>query len=277
LSDRIGILAGHGRLPVFFAAEAKRRGCEVAAIELAPGADPDLASVVHHWRPVSIGCWQEVIDTLHELRVSALYLVGKVDKRLLYGGVQMDARFLRILASLREKNDNRIVLAFVADLEREGFTIGDQRDFLTDLLAGNGPLTKSQPTPREWEDIAFGFRMAKGIAGLDIGQTVVVKSGAVLAVEAIEGTDECIMRGGSLGQKDVVVVKVAKPHQDRRFDIPTFGLRTVETLAKARARVLAFEGDITFVMDRAETVALADRHGISLLGYAGEQHASGLM
>jgi DUF1009 family protein len=274
LSDRIGILAGHGRLPVFFAAEATRRGFEVAAIELAPGADPELASLVHHRCQVSIGFWQEVIDTLHELQVGKLYLVGKVDKRLLYGGVRMDARFLRILSSLREKNDDRIILAFVTDLEREGFAIGDQRDFLTDLLAGDGPLTQCQPTPQEREDIAFGFRMAKGVAGLDIGQTVVVKAGAVLAVEAIEGTDGCIVRGGTLGQKDVVVVKVAKPHQDPRFDIPTFGTGTVETLAKARARVLAFEAGITFVMDRAETIALADRHGISLVGYTDEQHAS---
>lgn len=274
MADRIGILAGHGRLPVCFAAEARKQGLEAVAIELAPGADPELATLVEHLYPVSMGCWQEVIDTLHELQVRELYLLGKVDKRFLFSGAQMDARFLRLVASLPERNDDSVILAFVADLEREGFAIGDQRYLLSDLLAGSGPLSQRHPTPQEWSDIAFGFRMAKGVAGLDIGQTVVVKAGAVLAVEAIEGTDECIMRGSALGEQDVVVVKVAKPHQDLRFDVPTVGVNTIATLAKARARVFAFEADTTFVMDRAETVALADRYGISLFGYADEGSAS---
>lgn len=270
MAGRIGILAGHGRLPVCLAAEARRRGLEVVAIELAPGADPELAAFVEHLCPVPMGSWQKVIDTLHELQVGELYLLGKVDKRFLFSGAPMDARFIRLMTSLSQRNDDRVILAFVTDLEREGFVIGDQRRFLADLLAGHGPLSQRHPTAQEWNDIAFGFRMAKGVAGLDIGQTVVVRAGAVLAVEAIEGTDECIMRGSALGQQNVVVVKVAKPHQDLRFDVPTVGMNTIATVARAGARVFAFEAGITFVMDRDETIALADRHDISLVGYTDE-------
>lgn len=267
MSTRVGILAGYGRLPVAFAHEAKRAGFDVAAIGITPDVDPELERQVPGLQRLSIGRWQEVIDALHQTGVKDLYLLGKVNKGFLFSGAPVDARFMRVVSSLHERNDDNIILAFVADLEAEGFVIREQDRLLPALMPAKGVLAGAQPTEQEWHDIAYGYRMARGIAGLDIGQTCVVKDGAILAVEAIEGTDECIRRGGRLGRGGAVVVKVAKPQQDPRFDVPTVGLDTLNVMHEAGARVLAFQAGATFMVDRQEMCRFAEDHGMTIVAY----------
>lgn len=267
MDGRVVILAGRGHLPTQFAEEATMEGLEVVVVGLTPDVDAELAKHAKEIRCLSIGRWQEVIDALHDSGAKELCLLGKVDKRLLFSGTAMDSRFQRVLASVSQRNDESMIKAFVKDLECEGFVICEQYRLSPRSLVRAEALSRRRPTAQEWEDIALGYELAKGIARLDIGQTVVVKAGMVLAVEAIEGTDECILRGGSLGQGDVVVVKVAKPKQDPRFDMPTVGVGTIEAMAEAGARVLACEAGLTLLIDRQETIATADRHSIALLGY----------
>jgi DUF1009 family protein len=209
LATRIGILAGYGRLPITFAIEAGRAGLDVVAIGITPDVDLELGEHVKGLQRLFIGRWQEVLDALHKADVYDLYLLGKVNKGILFSGAPVDARFIQVVSSVQERNDDNIILAFVADLEAEGFVVREQDRLLPALMPKSGVLAGKQPSEREWGDISFGFRMAKGVAGLDIGQTCVVKGGAVLAVEAIEGTDACIRRGGQLGRGGATVVKVA--------------------------------------------------------------------
>lgn len=267
MTTRIGILAGYGRLPIAFAIEAKRAGLEVAAIGITPDVDPELCEHVAGLQQLSIGCWQKVIDALRKAQVHDLYLLGKVNKSFLFSGAPVDSRFIRVVSSVRERSDDSIILAFVADLEAEGFVIREQDRLLPALMPQEGLVAGNPPSEQEWHDIEFGFRMARGIAALDIGQTCVVKDGAVLAVEAIEGTDACIRRGGQLGKSGTVVVKVAKPNQDPRFDVPTVGVDTLMSMQEAGARVLAFQAGATFVVDQAKMCTYATEHGMTLVSY----------
>lgn len=267
MRTRVAVLAGNGRLPVCFAAEAVQAGLEVVAIGLTPDIDEELEQYVTELHRLSIGCWQAVLDVLHEAKARDIYLLGKVEKGALFSNIAVDSRFGSIVGPLLRRNDDRIILAFVEDLQREGFAIHEQRALLPSLFPGVGVLSHRAPTEREWHDIAFGYEMALGIAGLDIGQTCVVQGGAVLAVEAIEGTDLCIRRGGGLGSGEAVVVKVAKPSQDPRFDVPTVGPGTLAVMLEAGARALAFEAGATFMVDRTELLSLADAHDIAVVGY----------
>lgn len=267
LSNKVGVLAGLGRLPVAFAEEAARAGIEVAAVGLTPHVDPELAEHVRELRFVPVGRWQDVVDTLHDIGARELYLLGKIHKSLLFSGLEVDSRFQRLMASLEQRNDNRIIMAFVEDLEHEGFAIGEQSRLLSRLVGGVGVFSRRQPTEREWSDIALGYTMARGLARLDIGQACVTKGGVVLAVEALEGTDECIRRGARLGGEGVVAMKVAKPDQDPRFDVPTIGLGTLKVMAEVKAAVLAFQANVTFLLDKEQAVAFADANGLSLVGY----------
>jgi len=264
---RVGIIAGLGRLPVVFAAEARKAGLEAVAVGVVDNLDPGLAGVVNELRRIPAGRWQEIIDALHDMQVKEVYLLGKVGKGRIFDPNGLDSRFLALTASLREKNDDALLQAFVDDLEREGFVVGEQGRLLPHLVPPPGVLTRRQPTEREWRDIAYGYRIAKGLAGMDVGQACAVKDGVVLALEAIDGTDACIRRGGSLCGPGVVAMKVAKPKQDLRFDIPVIGLDTLQSLLDVKGSVLAFEGGISFVIDREELVARADAHEVAVVAY----------
>jgi DUF1009 family protein len=271
LRKRIGVLAGYGELPVTFAMEAQAAGIDVCAIGLTADVNPQLRQVVSNYYEIPMGCWQQVLDTLHSFGAQDLVLLGKVDKSWALHATEIDARFRQVVGSLQERNDDRLILAFVADLSKEGFSLRSQDELLPHLFPGPGVLSERAPTQQEWNDIAFGYRMAKGIAGLDIGQTCVIKQGMVLAVEAIEGTDACIRRGGQLGRSGAVVVKVAKPHQDRRFDIPTVGLDTLRVMHEAGTHVLAFEAGATFVLQQNRMYHYAKEQGMAIVAYLPER------
>lgn len=262
---KVGIIAGDGRLPVAFAAEAKKIGYTVIGIGVIPEVDHELAAIVDTYYQIPVGHWGKIVATLKKEKISEVYLLGKVEKGLMYTDMDCDERFQSVVASLRLRNDDSVAMGFVQDLAKEGIHVAKQTELITRMLAPEGVLV-GEVTEKDWTDIRFGYRMAKGIAGLDIGQTVVVKDAAVIAVEAIEGTDQAILRGGQLVGPGTVVVKVAKPQQDLRFDIPTVGLRTLKVMKEVGARLLAIEAGAVFIVDREELTRQAGLAGIAIVG-----------
>lgn len=261
----IGIVAGAGRLPVAFGRAARDQGLHTVVVNLAPHPDPELAQVAGELYSLPAGFLDRIIRTLREAGAADLVLVGKVSKELLYQNRdELDWRFQRLLARISDRNDDSLLRALVEEFEREGLRVHQQTLLIGSLLPTAGVLSRRSPDPREREDMRFGFERAKAIAGLDIGQTVVVKEKAVLAVEAIEGTDAAIRRGGTLGRGGAVVVKVSKPNQDLRFDIPTVGLSTIRTMIEVGASALGIEAGKTFLLDREETLRWADEAGIAV-------------
>jgi len=263
----LGILAGVGHLPVEVALSAKSLGYEIVAIGLVPGIDVELPGAVDKYYDINVGKVGKIISTLKKHNVTKVTMIGKVTKEVLYklGGVVPDFRAIKILASIPDRKDDTIMNAIVKELEDEGMEVMDQTVLIKPLLPAPGVLTKRKPTEEELADMEFGFKMAKAIGGLDIGQTVVVKNQAVMAVEAIEGTDACILRGGYLGKGGVIVAKTAKPNQDQRFDIPGFGTKTMESMITAGATGIVIEAGNTLIVEREKTISLAEKHNITIL------------
>ncbi|MEW6214059.1 MAG: UDP-2,3-diacylglucosamine diphosphatase LpxI [Nitrospirota bacterium] len=267
---KLGLIAGTGELPKIIAAEAKAKGYSVIAIALDPLADRTLSSYVDEIKWVDVGKLGEIIDSLKEYDMKEAIMAGKVPKSLLYKSkITPDLRAVKLMFSLRDRSDDSILLAIVKEIEKEGINLLDITSFSSGLLTPEGVLTEESPTGDEWKDIAFGWRIAKEIGRLDIGQTVVIKNQAVMAVEAIEGTDEAIKRGGRLAGEGAVVVKVSKPRQDMRFDIPVVGLNTLKTMVEAGARVLAVEARNCIMLDRDKIIERSNEAGISVVGYKG--------
>jgi len=273
----IGLIAGLGRLPGAWTRRAKERGARVVVIRAVPGAfEEAAASGADAVYDVFAGEWGRVVSTLQQHGIRRVYHVRKIGRAVLFGQGSLDERCREVLARAAARgNDDALIEAFVADLAREGIEVGRQAEYLDHLLVEAGVIGSRRPTPQEWRDLVRGYEVAKAIAGLDVGQTAVVKQGAVLSVEAIEGTDQAIARGLSIGRGGVVV-KVAKPHQDPRFDMPTVGMDTLRTVVEHGGSVLAFDAGTTFLLDREECVSYADRHGVSLVSYApGMERADG--
>lgn len=263
---RIGLLAGIGRLPVEFARAARGMGFTVVAIGVVPGVDAELSAAADKFFSISVGELDTIFNTLKSEQVSQVTMLGKVTKELMFAGtVKLDARMQKLLAGLKDNSDDTIMLAFVRELASEGIGVLDQTELIKTLLPMPGVLTKRAPTEAEQADMKFGFAMAKQIGGLDIGQTVVVKNRAVMAVEAIEGTDACIRRGGQLGRGGVIVAKVAKPSQDVRFDMPSIGPDTVRAMIEANAVALVMEAGKTLLVDKQTVLKLADEHSIAIV------------
>lgn len=262
----IGLLAGVGGLPVQFARAARGMGFTVIAVGVVPGIDPELNNIANKTYHISVGQLQQIVTTLKNEGVTEVTMLGKVTKELMFTGtVQLDNRIQKVLASLTDNSDDTIMLAFVREFVAEGFSILDQTALIKALMPMPGVLTSRQPTAEERADMDFGFKMAKEMGRLDIGQTVVVKKCAVMAVEAIEGTDVCIRRGAELGRGGVTVAKVAKPSQDLRFDVPTVGLNTLETMCAAGATALVIEAGKTLIVDREKILSMANDHNITIV------------
>lgn len=259
----IGLVAGRDNLPLEVIAEIKRRNAKSVVIGLIGEVAPKVAEAADVFLQIEAGQIEKMIGFFKQENVSEMVMAGKVGKGAIFEG-GLDRRLQQILQELPEKNDDAILLAIVREFERNGFQVATQTDYLHNLLAPLGPIL-GQVTPAESFDLQLGFRMAKAIGGLDIGQSVVVKQGVVLAVEAIEGTDEAIVRGGTLGGPGAVVVKVSKPKQDPRFDVPTVGRTTIESMARVKAGVLGIEAEKTFITDREELLSLARENNIKII------------
>lgn len=269
---RLGLIAGAGELPGAVAQGARQGGYSVHCVALDPPADESLKGLVDEFRLVDLGKFGQVLKTLKGWGVTEAVLAGKVPKTLLYkeniGKLVPDLKTARILLSLKNRKDDTIMLALTRELGKAGITLLEITGFCSSLLAPPGPLTKGKPSRSEMKDIEFGFAMAKELGRLDIGQTVVVKDQAVMAVEAIEGTDEAIKRGGALAREGAVVVKAGKPMQDMRFDVPAVGLDTLRAMVSVKAKVLAIEANKTLVLKKQELIKGAARAGIKIFGFS---------
>lgn len=262
--DILGIIAGGGKFPIMAAKAAKKRGIKVVAVAHEGETDPSLSNEVDEIIWIKLGQFGRLIRALKRAGVKKAIMAGTIRKRRMFDGIVPDLRGFSIMSKIIFFHDNGILSTVAKELLKEGIEIVSSTSYLPEILAPEGYLTKKKPTKEELEDIRFGWKMAKEIGRLDIGQCVVVKRKTVLAVEAIEGTDETIIRGGKLAKKGAVVVKVSKPMQDLRFDLPTVGLETIKTMDKVRASVLAIEAGKTIMFDREDMIAFADKKGISI-------------
>jgi UDP-2,3-diacylglucosamine hydrolase len=248
--ERIGLIAGNGRFPIIFADNARKLGYHVSAVAHEGETEPELASHVDriHW--IKIGQLSKLIKAFKEDRVHQAVMLGGIKKTHVFTTVRPDFRTLAMATRLALWKDDDILREFAKELEQEGIAICESTFGLKGILVEEGPLTARTPTEKEWEDIRYGWEVAHDIGRLDIGQCVVIKDRVVVAVEAVEGTDGAIKRGGELATEGAVVVKRSKPQQDLRFDLPAIGPRTIEVMASVKASVLAVEAGRTILLDR---------------------------
>ncbi|MEZ5290482.1 MAG: UDP-2,3-diacylglucosamine diphosphatase LpxI [Vicinamibacterales bacterium] len=269
---KLGLLAGNGRFPFLVLEAARSLGHDVTIVAVKEEADADLEAAAATPVPVpihrvSLGHLGRCLSILQDAGVTHAVMAGQVKHTKLFGVVP-DLTFMSLLTKLASRNTDAIIGA-VADVMRDrGIELVDSTTLLTPLLAEAGVMTARPPTDAERASLAFGYRMADVIAGLDIGQTVAVKHSAVVAVEAMEGTDAVIARAADLAGPGVVVVKVAKPRQDMRFDVPVVGLATVQGMARAGATVLSLDAGKALMFDKSAMIAAADAAGITIVGRA---------
>lgn len=263
--ERLGIIAGGGPLPIVAAREARMEGFKVVAVAIEEAASPNLANEVDAICWVGAGQLGRLIAALKREKVTDAVMLGKIPLGLLFSRVKIDLHGLLFYLKLKDRRGDTILSGVGDLLMHEGITLHDCRRFLSSVVLRKGLLTARAPSSSEQQDISFGRELARAIAQLRIGQTVVVKRRTVLAVEAIEGTDAAIRRGGQLGNGGVVIVKVGRPDQDMRFDLPVIGPDTVVALEDAGATALALDADQTLMLDREKVVAAADRLGLAIV------------
>ncbi len=267
---RLGLIAGNGRFPFLVLDAARRLGHEVTVVAVREEADPELEAAARargatlHW--VSLGQLGRCIDLLQRAGATDAIMAGQVKHTKLFADIVPDPTLWSALARLRSKNTDALIAAVADVLGRHGIRLLDSTALLEPLLAPAGPLGRRAPSADETADFAFGYRMADAVAGLDIGQTVVVKDRAVVAVEAMEGTDAVIERAGRLAGPGTRVVKVAKPGQDMRFDVPVVGVQTIEAMRRAGATALSIDARRTLILDGEDFVRAADAAGIAVVG-----------
>ena len=268
----MGIIAGNGHFPVLVAEEAKRAGYRVVTCGIEQEADPSLEQISDTFCRVKIGELKKLSGFMKDEYVHEAIMAGKIEKvRFFKENVRFDLDMMKILMKLGDHKDDSLLGGIAQYLFDKGIVLQDSTMLLKHLMPGPGVLGKKKPSKAVLDNIKFGFETAKKVSGADIGQTVVVKNKAVLAVEAIEGTDQTVRRGGELGRGKVIVVKVAKPDQDMRFDVPAVGLTTLEGLVAAEAAAFAFEAHKTLFIGMDIFVERANRAGIALYGVNDER------
>jgi DUF1009 family protein len=264
--DRVGLIAGNGRFPLVFARGARAAGVEVVAVAHVGETAEELADAVASVTWIKVGELGKIIDTFRSHGVERAVMAGGIRKATLFENFAPDERAIAFLSRLPRLGDDTVLRGIAAELETEGIAVVDSTLFIPALMADLGAMSATEPTSTQWEDIHYGLRVAQAVGRWDVGQSVVVKNRVVLAVEAIEGTDAAMRRGGALGQGGVVVVKTSKPGQDLRFDVPAVGRETIAIGAEAGVSVLALEAGRTLMLDKAELLADADRFGIAVVG-----------
>jgi len=268
---KLGLIAGNGRFPFLVLEAARAQGHDVTIVAVREETFPELGEAAGrhgtamHW--ISLGQLGTCIRVMKDAGVTHAVMAGQVKHTKIFaGGIVPDLTFMSVLSKLRSRNTDGLIGAVAQVLRDKGIELIDSTSLLRPLLAKAGVLTRRAPTGEEQEDVAFGCRMADAIAALDIGQTIAVKHKAVVAVEAMEGTDEVITRAGHLAGAGVVIVKVAKPNQDMRFDVPVVGVATIEAMRAAGATALSVDAERTLVIDGDAVFAAADDAGIAVVG-----------
>jgi UDP-2,3-diacylglucosamine hydrolase len=262
----VGLIAGNGRFPFLAAAGARRAGRRVVAVAIREEADPALEAAVDELHWVGLGQLGRCIDLLKAGGASEAVMAGQVKHRQIFSGLVPDLKLMGVLARLAVKSTDSLIGGVADALAREGITLLPSTAFLGDQMAAAGAMTRRRPSGDEARDIEYGERVARALGGMDLGQTVAVKDRAAVALEAMEGTDEVIRRAGGIAGAGVVVVKVAKPRQDMRFDVPVVGRGTLAAMVEAGARVLAVDAVRTLLIDKAEFLAEADDRAIAVWG-----------
>jgi DUF1009 family protein len=271
MAQKLGLIAGNGRFPFLVLDAARSMGHEVVVIAIKEEAAKDIEEAAAkspradvHW--VSIGQLGTFLKILEDNSITQAVMAGQVKHIKIFGGFVPDMTAMSLMGKLKGFNTDALIGA-VADLMRErGVELINSARFLEPMLAGEGQLSRRAPSETERKDLEFGYRMADTIAGLDIGQTIAVKHQAVVAVEAMEGTDETIARAGHLAGDGVAIIKVAKPNQDMRFDVPIVGLATIQAMRVAGAKVLSLDAGRALIFDRDAFVAAANDAGIAVVG-----------
>jgi DUF1009 family protein len=270
---RLGLIAGNGRFPFLVLEAARSAGHDVTVVALEEEAFPDLADAAARppaarFHSISLGQLGTCISLLQAAGVTQAVMAGQVKHTKLFADIMPDLTLVGVLFRLKARNTDAIISGIADALRDHGIELIDSTAFLEPLLAREGVLTRRAPSDEEWTDLAFGYRVADTIAGLDVGQTIVVKSAAVVAVEAMEGTDAVIARAGQLAGAGTRVVKVAKPNQDMRFDVPVVGVSTIEAMRSAGATLLSIDAGKTLMLDGDAIIRAADDSGIVIVGRA---------
>jgi UDP-2,3-diacylglucosamine hydrolase len=262
---RIGLIAGSGQFPIIFCERAREHGLEVYAVAYLNEADPSLAAYVQEMVWLPLGKISRLIQFFKKHEIDAVVMMGAIRKTSLFKDLKPDMKALAMLAGMRHTHDDGVLRAFADCLQKNGIQVKPSTYLLPDLLAEPGCWTQRRPSRSEKADIRLGWTLAKEIGRLDIGQCVVVGGGSILAVEAVDGTDATIRRGGQLGQGNAVVVKVCKPIQDERFDVPAVGAQTIQSMRESNTRLLALEAGKAVVFDRDAMISAADEAGICIV------------
>jgi DUF1009 family protein len=264
------MIAGAGEFPVLIARQAHEEGWALPTVALSDQVAITLKPYCRTLVQCGPGQVAKILRVLRQHHVRRVVIVGKVRKQFLFERPRLDWRALRMLSRVWGYRDHALFDAISVELAREGLEVIEQTQLLGHLLTPAGVMTTRRPSAREWEDIRYGFEQAKQIVAMDIGQTIVVRQRTVLSVEAAEGTDAAVRRGCELGRRGAVVIKVSRPHQDARFDIPTVGPHTLEALIAGQATVLAMEAGSTFMIHRAALIETANAHRLTLVGVTPE-------
>lgn len=266
MSSQVGMIAGAGELPALLAQRAYAEGRPLPTVALSA----QVAERLLPYCPTLVQCGpgqlSKIIRTFQQHHVHQIVMLGKVEKRFLFENPRLDLRVLRGLSKLPDYRDSTLLQALTAEFANEGLEVIAQTQMLGHLLTPEGVLGKRRPSPREWEDVCYGFPVAQHFAALDVGQTLVVRRQTILAVEALEGTDATIERGCTYGRRGAVVIKASRPRQDMRFDVPAVGPQTLQQLIKGQATVLAVEAGTTLMLHLADLIRVANAQRISLLG-----------
>ena len=266
---KLGLIAGNGKFPLIFAREARREGYTISAVAHRGETPPEIESLVDDVTWIQVGQLGKIIRTFKNAGVTQAVMAGGIRKIKLFSNFRPDLRGISFLAGIKSREDDALLRGVADELAKEGIIVLESTVCLPHIVPREGVLTAQAPNPSQWEDIHLGFRVAKEIGRLGVGQTVVVKEGVIVAVEAVEGTDATIARSGSLAGAGCIVVKVSKPRQDLRFDVPAVGVETILNLGAAGAAVLAVEAEKTILLERDELLREAARYGVIVAAVSG--------
>ena len=263
---KFGLIAGNGQFPFLVIEGARKAGANLAVVAIKEETDPAIEKVADTVKWVNIGQLGKMIDFFKTHSVEKAIMAGQVKHVQIFSGAVPDMRMLKMLWNLPKRNTDSLIGGVADEMAKEGIELIDSTYFIGDSLADHGSITKRAPNETEAGNIEYGLHIASEIARLDLGQTIVVRAKACVAIEAMEGTDATIRRAGELANGKLTVVKVAKPEQDMRFDVPVIGIPTIETMIAAGATCISITPGKTLIFDREETIAVADKHKIAIVG-----------
>ncbi|MDH5762761.1 MAG: UDP-2,3-diacylglucosamine diphosphatase LpxI [Nitrospinota bacterium] len=264
-SQRIGLIAGAGEIPVYFAKKAHENGIRIVSVAFTDEIDARLKPFVEKNYSIGLAKSGKILKTLEAENIRDVLIIGKVEKKMIFKPQLFDLETLKLIMSFRTHQDKSVMLKVIDEIESRGFKVLDQMEYLKELYPEKGILTRRKPSQQEMEDVEFGFPIARYMADQEIGQTIVVKNKTVIAVEAVEGTDQTIERGCELAQAGCTIIKVSRTNQDYRYDSPGIGLRTLEGMSRGKATVVAIEAGRIMLVERDKVLQAADRAGITIV------------